>query len=77
LPDDVRGKGEYGAGIRTLIPVVLKTEYTMSKKRILGFFCNFGIAVSATCISPQWTNGYALFHQEKCDLYRNGIAHSR
>jgi hypothetical protein len=75
LPDDVRGKGEYGSGIRTLIPV-LKAECNMSEKRILGFFCNFGISVSATYISQQWTDGYALFHQEKSDLYRNGIAHS-
>jgi hypothetical protein len=69
------GKGEYGSGIRTLIPV-LKAECNMSEKRILGFFCNFGIQVSATYLSQQWTGGYALFHQEKSDLYRNGIAHS-
>jgi regulator of replication initiation timing len=75
LPDDVRGKGEYGAGVRTLIPV-LKAECNMSEKRILGFFCNFGILVSATYLSQQWTGGYALFHQEKSDLYRNGIANS-
>jgi hypothetical protein len=75
LPDDVRGKGEYGSGIRTLIPV-LKAECNMSEKRILGFFCNFGIHISATYLSQQWTGGYALFHQEKSDLYRNGIAHS-
>ena len=75
LPDDVRGKGEYGSGIRTLIPV-LKAECNRSEKRILGFFCNFGIPVSATYLSQQWTGGYALFHQEKSDLYRNGIVHS-
>ena len=75
LPDDVRGKGEYGSGIRTLIPV-LKAECNMSEKRILGFFCNFGIQVSATYLSQQWTGGYELFHPEKSDLYRNGIAHS-
>ena len=75
LPDDVRGKGEYGSGIRTLIPV-LKAECNISEKRILGFFCNFGIQASATYLSQQWTGGYALFHPEKSDLYRNGIAHS-
>jgi hypothetical protein len=26
--------------------------------------------------SQQWTGGYALFHQEKSDLYRSGITHS-
>jgi hypothetical protein len=75
LPTDVRGKGEYGSGIRTLIPV-LKAECNMSEKRILGFFRNFGIEVSATYISRQWTGGYDLFHQEKSDLYRNGITAS-
>jgi len=49
LPIEVRGKGEYGPGIRTLIPV-LKAEGNMSEKRVLGFFRNFGIEVSATYI---------------------------
>ncbi len=75
LPDEVRGQGGYGVGIRTLIPV-LKTECNMSQQRIKGFFCNFGIDVSATYIAQQWTGGYALFHQEKSDLYRSGITHS-
>jgi hypothetical protein len=75
LPTDVRGKGEYGPGIRTLIPI-LKTEGNMSEKRILGFFRNFGIEVSPTYISQQWTGGYELFHQEKSDLYRSGITAS-
>ena len=75
LPEDVRYQGEYGPGIRALIPV-LKAEGNLSEKRILGFFQNFGIEVSATYISQQWTGGYALFHQEKSDLYRRGITHS-
>jgi hypothetical protein len=75
LPEDIQGQGEYGHGIRTLIPV-LKTECTLSEKRIVGFFQNFGIYVSATFLSQQWTNGYAIFHQEKSDLYRSGISKS-
>jgi len=75
LPEEVRGKGEYGPGIRALIPI-LKAEGNMSEKRILGFFQNFGIEVSATYISQQWTGGYDLFHQEKSDLYRSGITAS-
>jgi hypothetical protein len=55
-----------------LIPI-LKSEGNMSEKRILGFFQNFGIEVSPTYISQQWTSGYELFHQEKSDLYRAGI----
>ncbi|MFA7241069.1 MAG: hypothetical protein WC091_13250 [Sulfuricellaceae bacterium] len=75
LPDEVRGQGEFGVGIRTLIPF-FKTECHMSEKRIWGFFNNFGIKVSAAYISQQWTGGYDLFHQEKSDIYRSGIAHS-
>ena len=75
LPDEVRSQGEYGPGIRTLIPV-LKTEGNMSEKRILGLFQNFGIEMSAAYISQQWTGGYEAFHQEKSDLYRAGLASS-
>jgi len=56
LPDDVRGQGEFGPGIRSLIPI-LKTEGGMSEKRILGFFQNFGVEISAAYISQQWTGG--------------------
>jgi len=75
LPDDVRGQGEFGPGIRSLIPI-LKTEGGMSEGRILGLFQNFGIEISAAYLSQQWTGGYELFHQEKSDLYRAGIAAS-
>jgi hypothetical protein len=75
LPEEVRGKGEYASGIRALIPI-LKTECNMSEKRILGFFHNFEIVVSATYISQQWTKGYEIFLQEKSELYRSGIAAS-
>ena len=46
LPEDVRDQGEYGPGIRALIPI-LKAEGNLSEKRILGFFQNFGIEISA------------------------------
>lgn len=75
LPEGVRGQGGYGPGIRALIPV-LKTEGNLSEKRMLGFFRNFGIEVSAAYLSRQWTGGYELFHREKSDLYRSGIANS-
>lgn len=72
LPPEVKNQGEYGPEIRTLIPV-LKTECLMTEKRIIGFFQNFGIRMSATYLSQQWTGGYDRFHQEKSDLYRSGI----
>jgi hypothetical protein len=75
LPVEVRDQGEYGPGIRALIPI-LKSEGNLSEKRILGFFQNFGIQISAGYISQQWTGGYTNFHQEKADLYRSGLTHS-
>ena len=73
LPKEVRDQGEFGSGVRALIPI-LKTEGNMSEKRILGFFQNFGVEISPAYISQQWTGGYGLFHQEKSDLYRAGLA---
>jgi hypothetical protein len=75
LPVEVRDQGEYGPGIRALIPI-LKSEGNLSEMRILGFFQNFGIRISAAYLSQQWTDGYTFFHQEKTDLYRSGLIHS-
>ena len=44
LPADVVGKGEYGVGVRSLIPL-LKSECHLSESCILGFFQNFGMEV--------------------------------
>lgn len=75
LPDEVRGQGRYGPGVRSLIPL-LNIECNTSQQRIRGFFQNFGLDVSAAYIAQQWTDGYELFHQEKDDLYRSGLIHS-
>jgi len=47
LPVEVRGKGEFGPGIRTLIPV-LKSECNMSEPKIKGFLENFGVEISSS-----------------------------
>ena len=75
LPKEVQNKGEFGPGVRALIPI-LKTEGNMSEKNILGFFQNFGVEISPAYISQQWTGGYELFHQEKSALYRAGLTAS-
>lgn len=72
LPKGIEGKGEYGVGIRTLIPL-LKAECHMSEPCILDFFENFGILISKTYISTQWTGGYANFHDEKEAIVRAGL----
>ena len=73
LPLSVAGHGEYGVGIRSLIPL-FKSECNLSESRILDFFQNFGIVLSPAYISNQWTKGYDCFHQEKDDLYLAGLA---
>jgi hypothetical protein len=72
FPADVMIKGEYGVGIQALIPL-FKSECNLSESRILGFFQNFGIVISPTYISNQWTTGYDFFHQEKADIYKAGL----
>jgi len=73
LPSDITGKGEYGVGIRSLIPL-LKSECNLSESCILDFFQNFGIILSPAYISNQWTKGYEPFHQEKIDIYKAGLS---
>lgn len=72
LPVDVAGKGEYGVGIRSLIPL-LKSECHLSERSILGFFQNFGIELSSAYLSNQWTKGYTDFHQEKAAIFEAGL----
>ncbi len=73
LPADVAGKGEFGVGVRSLIPL-LKSECNLSESCILDFFQNFGIEISSAYISNQWTKGYTDFHQEKSDIVEAGLA---
>ncbi len=73
LPADVAGKGEFGVGVRSLIPL-LKSECNLSESCILDFFQNFGIVISSAYISNQWTRGYLNFEQEKSDIVEAGMA---
>ncbi len=75
LPPEVAGKGEYGVGVRSLIPL-LKSECQMSESCILDFFQNFGIEISSAYISNQWTKGYTDFYQEQSDIFRAGLSSS-
>ncbi|VAW36233.1 hypothetical protein MNBD_GAMMA01-1047, partial [hydrothermal vent metagenome] len=72
LPTEVAGHGEYGVGIRSLLPL-FKSECHLSEKSILSFFHNFGIIISPAYISNQWTKGYDFLHQEKSDIYQSGL----
>ena len=74
LPEGVQDQGEFGVGVRSLIPLLKSMGVT--EKPIVNFFENFGIVVSPTYISQQWTGGYDWAHQEKSELYRSGILNS-
>jgi hypothetical protein len=75
LPKGVAGKGEFGVGVRSLIPL-FKSECHLPESAILTFFSNFGIKTSATYISEQWTTGYDHFNQEKEAIVTAGISSS-
>jgi hypothetical protein len=75
LPKGVAGKGEFGVGVRSLIPL-FKSEGHLPESAILTFFSNFGIKTSATYISEQWTTGYDHFNQEKEAIVTAGISSS-
>jgi Skp family chaperone for outer membrane proteins len=72
LPPDVAGQGEFGLGIRSLIPL-FKSACHLSESAMLSFFHNVGLCLSATDISNQWTKGYDFFNQEKSDVMIAGI----
>jgi hypothetical protein len=75
LPKGVAGKGEFGVGIRSLIPL-FKSACHLPESAILTFFTNVGIQISATYISQQWTTGYDHFNQEKEAIVKAGISSS-
>ncbi|MDM8559068.1 hypothetical protein [Candidatus Parabeggiatoa sp. HSG14] len=70
LPIEV--KGEFGPGIRTLIPV-LKSECNMSEPKIKDFLENFDVEISKAYISSLWTDKQEIFHQEKDEIYCAGL----
>ncbi len=73
LPKGVAGKGEFGVGVRSLIPL-FKSECHLPESAILTFFTNFGLKTSAAYISQQWTTGYEHLNQEKDDIVSAGIS---
>ncbi len=70
LPQQV--KGEFGVGIRSLIPT-MKHVCNMSEPKILEFLQNFNVRISAGYISSLLTDPQAVFHHEKDELYRTAL----
>ena len=67
--------GEFGPGIRSLT-ISLKHVCNMSEPKILEFFQEHEVVISAATISRMLTKDMDIFHQEKADLYRAGLASS-
>jgi hypothetical protein len=70
LPAEV--KGEFGAGIRALIPT-MKHVCNLSEPKLLEFLHNFNVRISAAYISSLLTDPHAVFHREKDELYRTAL----
>lgn len=70
LPPGV--KGEFGAGMRALIPT-MEHVCNLSEPKILAFLRNFNVRISAGYISGLLTDPPAVFHREKDELYRAAL----
>lgn len=76
LPDGVRG--EYGPGIRSLVPI-LKHVCNMSEPKIVEFFTNFEICISQPTISRMLTKSPEIenLHEEKEEIFKAGLNSSK
>ena len=68
----VTGKGEFGPGIRTLIPV-LKSSLHMSEPKIKEFLENFGVEISKSYISSLWTSKQEILLKKKKRFLVKGL----
>jgi len=65
-------EGEFGPGIRSLA-LSLKYVCNMSEPKILEFFQEHEVVISAASISRLLTRRLEQFHQEKAELYAAGL----
>ncbi len=73
LPDGYRG--EYGPNVKTLC-VMFSHLCHMSEPKIIEWFANMGIVISAGQISYFLTEGHEAFHREKEDIVEAGLSSS-
>lgn len=64
--------GEFGPGIHSLA-LSLKYVCNMSEPKVLEFFEEHDVVISAATVSRMLTKKLELFHQEKADMYRAGL----
>ena len=70
LPDGI--KGEFGPGIRSLI-ITLNHVANVSEPKIHEFLGNIGVHISKATISRILTKDTDLFHQEKAEIFKEGL----
>jgi len=70
LPESI--KGEFGPGIKSLI-ITLNHVANVSEPKIHEFLENIGVHISKATISRILTKDIDLFHQEKADIFLEGL----
>jgi hypothetical protein len=67
--------GQFGPGVRTLA-LALYYAGQLTEPKLLDFFTNLGLTISAGELSNLLIQDHAAFHAEKAALYRAGLASS-
>jgi hypothetical protein len=70
LPDGIIG--EFGPGIRSLI-ITLNHVANVSEPKIHEFLENIGVHISKATISRILTKYTDIFHQEKAEIFKEGL----
>jgi len=70
LPSGI--KGEFGPGIKSLI-ITLNHVANVSEPKIHEFLENIGVHISRATISRILTKDIDIFHQEKAELFQEGL----
>ena len=66
-------RGDYGPSLKSL-SIILKFVCNVSEPKILDFFRNYGVKISAGTISNILIKDKKVFHTEKDELYQAGLA---
>jgi len=70
LPESI--KGEFGPGIKSLI-ITLNHVANVSEPKIHEFLENIGVHISKATISRILTKDFDFFHQEKAEIFLEGL----
>jgi len=70
LPDGI--KGEFGPGIKSLV-ITLNHVANVSEPKIHEFLENIGVHISKATISRILTKDTDIFHQEKAEIFKEGL----